>query len=120
MGDCENNIYVLLGNKLEMGIENIVTERAHRTWKKNKNRSRPIVVQFSSYKDKINILKKQKKKKIPEDFSRERAAIHKEKWQEVLANREKDMISYLNYHIVICKQRVPQFLFLPLFFLLDT
>ena len=72
MGDCESKIYGLLGNKLEMGIENIVTERAHRTWKKNKNRSRPIVVQFSSYKDKINILKKQKKKKISEDFSRER------------------------------------------------
>ena len=51
MGDCENKIYGLLGNKLEMGIENIVTEQAHRTWKKNKNRSRPIVVQFSSYKD---------------------------------------------------------------------
>ena len=32
---------------------------------------------------------------IFEDFSRETAGICKENWQEVLANREKGMISYL-------------------------
>ena len=99
--DCENKIYDLLENKLEMDIENVVIERAHRTGKKNKNRSRPIVAQFSFYKDKMNILKNCKKLKntrfsIYEDFSRETAAIRKEKWQEFLANREKGMISYLN------------------------
>ena len=110
--DCENKIYDLLENKLEIDIENVVIERAHRTEKKkNKNRSRPIVAQFSNYKDKMNILKNCKKLKntrfsIFEDFSRETAAIRKEKWQEVLANREKGMISYLNYRTVICKQRV--------------
>ena len=46
-----------------MDIENVVIERAHRTGKKNKNRSRPIVAQFSFYKDKINILKNRKKLK---------------------------------------------------------
>ena len=106
--DCENKIYDLLENKLEM---NIVIERAHRTGKKNKNRSRPIVAQFSFYKDKMNILKNCKKLKntrfsIFEDFSKETAAIRKEKWQEVLANRGEGMISYLNYRAVICKQRV--------------
>ena len=121
--DCENKIYDLLENKLEIDIENVVIERAHRTEKKkNKNRSRPIVAQFSNYKDKMNILKNCKKLKntrfsIFEDFSREAAAIHKEKWQEVLANREKGMKPYLNYRTVICKQKVRQFL---LFFLLDT
>ena len=109
--DCKNKIYDLLENKLEMDIENVVIERSHRTGKKNKNRSRPIVAQFSFYKDKMNISKNCKKLKnkrfsIYEDFSRETAAIHKEKWQEVLANREKGMISYLNYRTVICKQRV--------------
>ena len=94
-----------------MDIENVVIERAHRTGKKNKNRSWPIVAQFSFYKGKMNILKNCKKLKntrfsIFEDFSRETAAIRKEKWQEVLANREKGMISYLNYRTVICKQRV--------------
>ena len=109
--DCKNKIYDLLENKLEMDIENVVIERAHRTGKKNKNRSRPIVAQFSFYKDKMNILKNCKKLKntkfsIYEDFSREAAAIRKEKWQEAFANREKGMISYLNYRTVICKQRV--------------
>ena len=55
--DCENKIYGLLENKLEMDIENVVIERAHQTWKKSKNRSRPIVAQFLFYKDKMNILK---------------------------------------------------------------
>ena len=41
--DCENKIYDLLENKLEMNTENVVIERAHRTGKKNKNRSQPIV-----------------------------------------------------------------------------
>ena len=99
--DCENKIYDLLENKLEMDIENFLIERAHWTGKKNKNRLRPIVAQFSFYKDKMNILKNCKKLKntrfsIFEDFSRETAAIHKEKWQEGFANREKGMISYLN------------------------
>ena len=110
--DCENKIYDLLENELEMDFGNVVIEREHRTGKKkNKNRSQPIVAQFSFYKDKMNILKNCKKLKntrfsIYDDFSRETAAIHKEKWQEVLVNREKGMISYLNYHTVICKQKV--------------
>ena len=109
--DWENKIYDLLENKLEMVIENVVIERVHRTGKKNKNRSRPIVAQFSFYEDKMNILKNCKKLKntkfsIFEDFSRETAAIRNEKWQEVLANREKAMISYLSYGTVLCKQRV--------------
>ena len=92
-----------------MDIENVVIERAHRTGKKNKNRSQPIVTQFSFYKDKMNILKNCKTDFFQTDFSREKAAIRKEKWQEVLANREKGTISYLNYHRVICKQRVRYF-----------
>ena len=61
--DCENKIYDLLENKLDMDIENVVIERAHRTGKKNKNKSRPIVAQFSFYKDRMNILKNCKKLK---------------------------------------------------------
>ena len=95
-----------------MVIENVVIERAHRTGKKNKNRSRPIVAQFSFYKDKMNILKNCKKLtntkfSIFENFSRKTAGIRKKKWQEVLANRETGMISYLHYRAVICKQRSP-------------
>ena len=55
--DCENKFYDLLKNKLEIDIENVVIERAHRTGKNNKSRSRPIFAQFSFYKDNMNILK---------------------------------------------------------------
>ena len=112
--DCENTIYDLLENKLEMDIENVVIKRAHRTGKKSKNRSRPIALQSTFYKEKINILKNCKKLKntkfsIFEDFPRETAATRKEKWQEVLANREKGMISYLNYPTVICEKEYDSF-----------
>ena len=46
-GKIAKKNYDLLKNKLEMDIENVVIEQAHRTGKKNKNRSRPIIVQFS-------------------------------------------------------------------------
>ena len=59
--DCENKIYDSLGNKLEMDIQNVLIERAHRTRNKNENGSRPITAQFSFFKDKINILKNCKK-----------------------------------------------------------
>ena len=55
--DCENKIYHLLENKYEVDIKNVVIEQAHQTGKKNKNRSRSIVAQFSFYKDKMNILR---------------------------------------------------------------
>ena len=118
--DCENKIYDLLENKLEMDIENVVIERAHWTRKKIKNRLQPIVAQFSFYKDKMNILKNSKKLKstrfsIFEDFSRETAAICKEKGQEVLANREKryDIMSKLPYcHLQTKSAIVSSFLFL--------
>ena len=112
--DCKNKIYDLLENKLE------IAEWVHWTGKKIKNRSRPIVAQFSFYKDKMNILKNSKKLKstrfsIFEDFSRETAAICKEKGQEVLANREKryDIISKLPYcHLQTKSAIVSSFLFL--------
>ena len=83
-----------------MDIENFGIERGHQTGKKNKNRSRPVAAPFSFYKNNMNILKNCKKLKntrfsIFEDFSRDTSAIRKEKWQELLDNREKGMISYL-------------------------
>ena len=61
-------------NKLEMDIENVDIERSHQTGKKSKNKSRPIVAQFSFYKDKMNILKNCKKveKTLRETASLER------------------------------------------------
>ena len=71
-----------------MDIENFAIQRAYQTGKKNKNRLRPTVAQFLSYKDKINILKNFKKLKntrfsIYDNVSKETVAICKEKRQEV-------------------------------------
>ena len=72
--ECENKIYDLLEEKLEMETSNITIERAHRVGEKSNYKERAIVVQFSFYKDKVNILrncKELKGTKIStfEDFS---------------------------------------------------
>ena len=75
----------------------ISIERTHRVGEKSSDKERAIVVQFSFYKDKINILRNCKKLKgtknsIFEDFSQETMQICKEKWKEVLANRNQSKI----------------------------
>ena len=86
MEKCENKIYDLLEEKLEMDTNNIIIERAHRIGEKSNDKERPILVQFWFYKDKINIprnCKKLKKAKIStfEDFSQEAMQIRQEKWK---------------------------------------
>ena len=107
--ECENKIYDLLEEKLEMDTSNITIERAHRVGEKSNNKERTIVVQFSFYKDKMNIPRNCKKLKgtkisVFEDFSQETMQIRKEKWKEVLANRKQGKISFLQYRSVICKE----------------
>ena len=75
----------------------ISIERTHRVGEKSSDKERAIVVQFSFYKDKINILRNCKKLKgtkisIFEDFSQETMQICKEKLKEVLANRKQSKI----------------------------
>ena len=92
-----------------MDTSNITIERAHRVGEKSNDKERAIVVQFSFYKKKINILRNCKKLKrtkisILEDFPQETMQIRKEKWKEVLANRKQGKISYLQYSSVLCKE----------------
>ena len=47
--ECENKIYDLLEEKLEMDTSNITIERAHRVGEKSNDKERAIVVQFSIY-----------------------------------------------------------------------
>ena len=59
-------------------------ERAHRVGEKSNDTEREIVLQFSFYKDKINILRncrklRETKISIFEDFSQEAMQIRKEK-----------------------------------------
>ena len=59
--ECENKIYDLLEEKVEMDRSNISIERAHRVGEKSKDKEKAIVVQFSCHKDKKNILRNCKK-----------------------------------------------------------
>ena len=92
-----------------MDTSNITIERVHRVGEKSNNKERTIVVQFSFYKDKMNIPRNCKKLKgtkisVFEDFSQETMQIRKEKWKEVLANRKQGKILFLQYRSVICKE----------------
>ena len=92
-----------------MDTSEIWIECTHRVGKKKTGQERQIVVQFSSYKNKIDILRNCKKLEgtnflIFEDFSKETTRIRKEKWKEVLKNRKDGKISYLQYKTVICKK----------------
>ena len=92
-----------------MDTSEIWTERAHRVGEKKTGQERQIVVQFNSYKNKLDILRNCKKLKgtnlsIFADSSKETTSIRKEKWKEVLKNRKDGMISYLQYKTVICKE----------------
>ena len=67
-----------------METSNISTERAVRVGKKLNNKERKIVVQFSFYKEKLNVLRNCKKLKgtnnsIVKDFSKKAMQIYKEK-----------------------------------------
>ena len=97
--------------KLELDTINITIERVHRVGEKSSNKERAIVIQFSLYKYKINILRnytgtklKGTKYSIFEDFPQEAMQIRKEKWKEVLSIRKQGMIPYLQYRSVICEE----------------
>ena len=89
--ECEERVNCFLEEKLDMDTSEIWIERAHRVGEKKRGQERQIVVQFNSYKNKLDILRNCKKLKgtnfsIFEDFSKETASIRKEKWKEVLKN----------------------------------
>ena len=108
--EFEQWVNCFLEEKLDMGTSEIWIERAHRVGEKKRGQERQIVVQFNSYKKKLDILRNCKKLKgtnfsIFEDFSKETASIRKEKWKEVLKNRKNGMIFYVRYKTVICKEQ---------------
>ena len=98
--ECEEKVNCFLEEILDMDTSEIWIERAHRVGEKKTGQERQIVVQFNSYKNKLDILRNCKKLKgtnfsVFEDFSKETASIRKEKWKEVLKNRKDGKISYL-------------------------
>ena len=108
--ECEERVNCFLEEKLDMGTREIWIEHEHRVGEKKHGEERQTVVQFNSYKNRLDIFRNCKKLKgtnflIFEDFSKETASIRKEKWKEVLKNRKDGKISYLQYKTVICKER---------------
>ena len=100
--ECEERVNCFLEEKLDMDTSEIWIERAHRVGEKKRGQERQIVVQFNSYKNKLDILRNCKKLKgtnfsIFEDFSKETASIRKEKWKEVL--KIERMVRFLTYNI---------------------
>ena len=82
--ECEERVNCFLEEKLDMDASEIWIEHAHRVDEKKRGQERQIVVQFNSYKIKLDILRNRKKLKgtnfsIFEDFSKETASIRKEK-----------------------------------------
>ena len=91
-----------------MNTSNSSIERVHGAGEKSNDKERLIEVQSSFYKDKISILRNCKKLKgtkisISKNFSIETIQIRKDKWKEVLAKMQ-DEILYLQYRSVICKE----------------
>ena len=82
--ECEERVHFFLDEKLDINTSEIWIERTHRVGKKKIRRERQIVVQFNSYKNKLDLLRKCKKLKgahfsVFEGFSKETASIRKEK-----------------------------------------
>ena len=106
--ECQNKIFDLLKEKLEINTSNENTERAHRVGEKSNDKEGAIVVQFSFYKYKINILKdlrslRELKFPYSKIFPKGQCRFVKN-WKEVLAIRKQGMILYLQYRSVICKE----------------
>ena len=80
---CQERVNCFLEEKLDIDTSEIWIERAHRVGEKKNGQERQIVVQFNSYKHKLDILRNCKKLKgtnfsVFEDFSKETAIIRKE------------------------------------------
>ena len=87
--ECEERVNCFLEEKLDIDTSEIWIERARRVGEKKNGQERQIVVQFNTYKNKLDIVRNCKKLKgtkfsVFEDFSKETASIRKEKWKEVL------------------------------------
>ena len=108
--ECEERVNCFLKEKLDIDTSKIWIERAHRVGEKKTAQERQIVVQFNSYKNKLDILRNCKKLKstkfsVFEDFSKETVSTRKEKSKGILKNRKDGKISDLQYKTVICKER---------------
>ncbi|XP_065645840.1 calcium-binding and coiled-coil domain-containing protein 2-like [Hydra vulgaris] len=105
--DTEKKVISLFENNLS--LSNINIERAHRTGKKDGNKSRTIVVILLHYKDKVKALHAANKLKgsgmyINEDFSFETNEIRKKLVDEMKLHRKNGKYSIIIYDKLIVKE----------------
>ena len=100
--ECEERVNCFLEERLGVDTSKIWIERTHGIGEKKRGQERKIVVQFNSYKNKLDLLRNCKKLKgtnfsFFEDFSKVTASIRKEEWKQVL--KIESMVKIFTYNI---------------------
>lgn len=100
----------ILNTTLGVQIENIYINKIHRLGKQNPAKIRPIIISFTTFNKKIEILKN--KRKLPEniyiteDFTKETLEKRKELRNQVKREKEKGNEAFIRNNEVVIKQKV--------------
>ncbi|CAN7941741.1 unnamed protein product [Ixodes hexagonus] len=97
--------------KSKMGVNVASVERIHRLGRKAANKSRPVIIKFFDYNEKMLLMKNAPKLKgtkisVSEDYSRRVQEIRKQLWQTVKDNRTQDDKVFLRYDKLILNNDV--------------
>ena len=99
--------------KEQLGVNNVVIERAHRSGRKkrddgSRNKKRTVIVKFNSFKDKNLVLERFRSKKlwekhifINEDFSERTVILRKNLFKEVKELKERGINAKVIYNKIV-------------------
>lgn len=95
----------------QLGVAVNSIERLHRLGRKMTNRSRPVIIKFFDYNEKMKLMKNAFKLKgtrisLSEDYSRKVQMIRKQLWQTVRDTRTPDDKVFLRYDKLIVNDDV--------------
>lgn len=103
-----NNIKQLL-QKIDVNIENFDINRMYRIGKKATEKVRPVLISFTTYNKKIEVLRNKKKTTentyITEDYSKETLQKRKELLPQLKEEREKGNEAYIRNNKLIVKPK---------------
>uniref|UniRef100_A0A2A4J436 Endonuclease-reverse transcriptase n=1 Tax=Heliothis virescens TaxID=7102 RepID=A0A2A4J436_HELVI len=103
-----NNIKQLL-QKIDVNIENFDINRMYRIGKKTPEKVRPVLISFTTYNKKIELLRNKKKMTentyITEDYSKETLQKRKELLPQLKEEREKGNEAYIRNNKLIIKPK---------------
>lgn len=95
--------------KLEVKMENYDINKIHRIGKKNTDKIRPILISFTTYTKKMQVLKNKNKMPentyITEDFSKDTMPKRKEPQKELNQEREKGNQVFIRNNKIIVKPK---------------